>query len=117
MTAALSGDLRGRIVAAAEGGSSVRQAAARFAVSPSAAVKLMRRVRETGSAAPGRVGGHRAPVLGPHEAFLRSLLSAEPGATLREVQAELHLRGVEVAALSTVHRALVRMGLRHKKSR
>ena len=117
MTAALSGDLRGRIVAAVGGGSSVRRAAARFAVSPSAAVRLMRRVRETGSAAPGRVGGHRAPALGPHEAFLRSLLAARPGVTLRELQAELRLRGVEVAALSTVHRALVRMGLRHKKSR
>ncbi len=117
MTAALSGDLRGRIVAAVGGGSSVRQAAARFAASPSAAVKPMRRVRETGGTEPGQIGGHRAPVLGPHEALLRSLLAARPGITLREIQAELRLRGVEVAALSTVHRALVRMGLRHKKSR
>ena len=117
MTAALSGDLRGRIVPAVEGGSSVRQAAARFAVSPSAAVKLMRRVRETGSAEPGQIGGHRAPLLGPHEPLLRRLLAAKPGITLREVQAELRPRGVEVSALSTVHRALVRMGLRHKKSR
>ncbi len=83
MAAALSGDLRGRIVAAVEGGSSVRQAAARFAVSPSAAVKLMRRVRETGSAAPGRVGGHRVPALGPHEAFLRSLIAAKPAVPRR----------------------------------
>jgi putative transposase len=117
MAAALSGDLRGRIVAAVEGGSSVRQAAARFAVSPSAAVKLMRRVRETGSAAPGRVGGHRAPVLAPHEAFLRSLAASKPGVTLREMQAGLRLRGAEVAALSTIHRTLVRFGPRHKKSR
>ena len=117
MTAALSGDLRGRIVAAVENGSSIRQAAARFAVSPSAAVKLMRRVRETGRTEPGQIGGHRVPLLGPHEAFLRSLLAAKPGVTLREMRAELRLRGVEVAALSTVHRALDRMGLRHKKSR
>lgn len=117
MTAALSGDLRGRIAAAVERGGSIRQAAARFAVSPSAAVKLMRRVRETGSTEPGQVGGHRGPVLGPHEAFLRSLLAAKPGVTLREMQAELRLRGVEVAALSTIHRTLVRFGLRHKKSR
>jgi transposase len=117
MAASLSGDLRGRIVAAVVGGGSIRQAAARFAVSPSAAVKLMRRVRETGSAAPSRVGGHRAPLPGPHEAFLRSLLAAKPGVTLREMRAELRLRGVEVAALSTIHRALARMGLRHKRSR
>jgi transposase len=117
MAAALSGDLRGRIVAAVEGGSSARQAAARFAVSPSAAVKPMRRVRETGSAAPGRVGGHRAPALAPHEAFLRSLLAAKPGTTLRETRAGLRLRGAEGAALSTVHRTLVRFGPRHKKGR
>ena len=51
MTAPLSQDLRERIVRAVEGGSSIRQAAVRYEVSPSAAVKLMRRVRETGSVA------------------------------------------------------------------
>jgi len=117
MTAALSGDLRGRIVAAVAGGSSVRQAAARFAVSPSAAIKLMRRVRETGSTAPDRIGGRRTLALDLHEPLLRSLVAAKSDITLREIQAELRLRGVEVAALSTIHRTLVRLGLRHKKSR
>jgi putative transposase len=55
MTAPLSQDLRERIVRAVEGGSSIRQAAARYEVSPSAAVKLMRRVRETGYVAPDTV--------------------------------------------------------------
>src|SRR6187200_465231 len=63
LTAPLSQDLRRRIVRAVEGGSSIRRAAARYEVSPSAAVKLMRRVRETGSTAPARIGGHRRPVL------------------------------------------------------
>ena len=52
MPAPLSQDLRERIVRAVENGSSIRQAALRFEVSPSAAVKLMRRVRESGSPAP-----------------------------------------------------------------
>jgi hypothetical protein len=43
-----------RIVAVVEGGSSIRHAARRFAVSPSAAIKLMQRVRATGSPAPAR---------------------------------------------------------------
>ncbi len=30
------------------------------------AVKLMRRLRETGSVTPERIGGHRRPVLEPH---------------------------------------------------
>src|SRR4051812_23456107 len=54
MTAPLSQDLRERIVHAVEGGSTMRQAARRFAVSASAAIKLMQRVRETGSTAPGK---------------------------------------------------------------
>ena len=61
MTAPLSQDLRQRIVRAVEEGSSIRQAARRFAVSPSAAIKLMQRVRETGSTAPARSAGIAAP--------------------------------------------------------
>jgi transposase len=117
MTAPLSQDLRKRIVRAVEGGSSIRQAAARYEVSPSAAVKLVRRVRETGSLAPGRIGGHRRPVLEPHQELLRSLVEAKSGITLGEVQAELRARGILVSALSTIHHALRRIGLTRKKSR
>jgi transposase len=61
MPAPISMDLRLRIVRAVERGSSIRAAAWRFAVSPSAAIKLMQRVRATGSARPARYGGHRPP--------------------------------------------------------
>ena len=70
MAAPLSQDLR-RIVRAVEKGSSIRQAAARYEVSASAAVKLMRRLRETGSVTPDRIGGHRRPVLEPHQDLLQ----------------------------------------------
>jgi putative transposase len=110
-------DLRLRIVRAVEGGSPIREAARRFAVSPSAAVKLMQRVRATGSAAPGRYGGHRRPVLGPHEAELRRLVEAMPDLTLGELQTELQRRAGVRAGLSTIHNTLRRIGLRHKKSR
>src|SRR3712207_8331359 len=93
MTAPLSQDLRERIVRAIEGGSSIRQAAARYEVSPSAAVKLMRRVRETGSTAPARIGGHRRPVLEPHADVVRALVDAKTDITLAEIRAELHERG------------------------
>ena len=68
MPAPMSLDLRRRIVRAVEGGSSIRAAARRFAVSPSAAIKLMQRVRATGCVAPARFGGQRRPLLAPHEA-------------------------------------------------
>ena len=116
MPAPMSQDLRQRIVRAVERGSSIREAARRFAVSPSAAIKLMQRVRTTGSPAPARFGGHRRPLLAPYEADLRRLIEARPDITLVELQAALH-RGVGiVAGLSTIHNALRRIGLRHKKS-
>jgi transposase len=117
MPAPMSLDLRARIVRSVEGGSSIREAARRFAVSPSAAIKLMQRVRTTGSAAPARFGGHRRPLLAPHESDLRRLVEVSPDITLAELQAELERRSGVVAGLSTIHNALRRIGLRHKKSR
>jgi transposase len=115
MTTPLSQDLRRRIVRSVEKGSSIRRAAARYEVSPSAAVKLMRRLRETGSTKPDRVGGHRRPILEPHQELLRALVEARSGITLSEIQAELRARGIEVQALSTIHLMLKRMDLTHKK--
>ena len=110
MTAPLSQDLRRRIVRAVEGGSSIRRAAARYEVSPSAAVKLMRRVRETGSTAPARIGGHRRPVLEPHADVVRALVDAKTDITLAEIRAELHERGIVVHALSTISNAIAAVG-------
>jgi putative transposase len=117
MPAPMSLDLRERIVAAVEQGSSIREAARRFAVSPSAAIKLMQRVRATGSALPARFGGHRRPLLAPHETDLRRLIAASPDITLAELQVALERRLGLVAGLSTIHNTLCRLGLRRKKSR
>jgi transposase len=114
MPAPLSCDLRERIVRALEKGSTIRQAALRFEVSPSA-VKLTRRVRESGSPAPARFGGHRRPILDEHDALVRSLLDAKPDLTLVEMQAELARQGVVVRATSTILRWLRRAGLTRKK--
>ena len=114
MTAPLSQDLRRRIVRAVEAGSSARAAAARFAVSASAAIKLVRRVRQTGSPAPAQVGGHRRPVLEPHADLIRSLVEARPRITLAELRSALAEQGVRVTALSTLWLMLRRLGLSHK---
>ena len=117
MTAPLSPDLRRRIVRVVEDGSSIRQAAARFDVSPSAAIKLLAQVRQTGSIAPAKIGGHRRPLLEPHAGLLRALVLAKPGITLAEIRDELHARGITVKALSTIAAMLQRLGLSHKKRR
>jgi transposase len=116
MPAPISLDLRLRIVRAVEQGSSIRGAARRFAVSPSAAIKLMQRVRATGSPAPARYGGHRRPLLAPYEADLERLVEATPDITLAELQTEIKRCFGMVAGLSTIHNTLRRIGLRHKKS-
>ena len=92
MAAPLSQDLRCRLVQAVEAGSSACQAARRFAVSESAAIKLIRRVRDTGSAEPAWIGGHRKPLLAGHEALLRELTATKPPITLAEIQAKLVAR-------------------------
>jgi transposase len=117
MPAPLSSDLRDRIVRAVESGASARAAAARFDVSPSSAIKLMQRVKATGGTAPAKYGGYRRPLLEPHEAELRAMVTETPDITLAEIQRRFAERGVVVGALSTIHTALRRLGLRHKKSR
>ena len=116
MAAPLSHDLRRRLLQAVEGGSSAREAARRFAVSESAAIKLIRRVRETGSAEPARIGGYRKPLLAGHEELLRELTLSKPGITLAEIQAKLVARGIEAGCLTTIWSTLRRLGLSHKKT-
>jgi putative transposase len=115
MTAPLSQDLRERIARSVGDGSSARAAAERFEVSPSAAIKLMQRVRETGSTAPAKIGGHRRPVLEPHADTLRAIATSKAGITLKEMRECLGALGIEVKALSTISDMLHRLGLSHKK--
>ncbi len=117
MAAPLSRDLRERIVRAVESGSSIRQAARRFAVSASAAIKLMQRVRRTGSTAPAKIGGSRRPLLQAHADALRAIVSRQAGITLREIRDALAEQGITVKALSTIADMLHRLGLSHKKRR
>ncbi len=117
MTAPLSRDLRRRLVRAVEQGSSARAAAARFDVSASAAIKLVRRVRETGSTEPAKIGGYRKALLAGHEDLLRELTTTRKGITLAEIRDELVGRGIEPGSLTTIWSTLRRLGLSHKKSR
>ena len=86
MVRPLSNDLRKRVVAAVSKGESCRAVALRFGVSVSSAVKWSQRYRSTGSVAPGKMGGHRKPVLDPHRAFI--VEAAEPDAAFDAARAE-----------------------------
>jgi putative transposase len=70
----------------------------------------MQRVRATGSAAPARSGGHRRPVLEPHETDLRRRVAAPPDITLAELPSELQRRLGVRAGLAPIHHARRRIG-------
>ena len=90
-------DLRERVVAAVEKGAvSRRRAASQFGVGVSTVINWVRRLRETGSLAPGKIGGYRPKsIVGEHRAFLL-LRIREKDFTLRGLVAELAERGLKV---------------------
>ena len=115
MVRPLSNDLRERVVAAVVGGESCRAVAARFGVAVSSVVKWSQRHRTTGSVAPGKMGGHRKPVLAPHRGFILKRISQTPHLTLHALKDELAARGVKVSH-DAVWLFLRREGLRLKKT-
>lgn len=90
-------DLRERVVAAVEeDGLSRHQAAARFGVGVSTAISWVRRYRETGSVAPGQMGGHKPKAIrGGHRDWLVERIQ-DGDFTLRGLMAELAGRGLTV---------------------
>jgi putative transposase len=92
-----SNDLRERVVGAVERGElSRRQAAARYGVGISTAIKWVQRLHHTGSVSPGKMGGHRPKKLSG--AWRTWLLERCQGRdfTLRGLVAELGERGLKV---------------------
>lgn len=90
-------DLRERVVAAVEeGGLSRHQAAARFGVGVSTAITWVRRYQETGSVAPGQMGGHKPKAIrvAPRDWLVERIQDGD--FTLRGLVAELAARGLTV---------------------
>ena len=110
-----SEDLRVRIVAAVEAGSSCNAAARQFGVSPSCAIKLLQRWRRTGSIAPAP-RGKKPYALEHDEALVRELVASRPDMTLDELRDELGRCGIHVGR-SSIGRFLLARGLTLKKSR
>jgi putative transposase len=90
-------DLRERVVRAVEQeGMSRRQAAARFGIAPSVAIKWLERYHRTGSVAPSRIGGYKPKTLrGSWRDWLIERCR-EKDFTLRGLVAELAERGLKV---------------------
>jgi transposase len=89
-------DIRERAMARLDAGETVRAIAEALSVAPSSVVKWSQRRRTTGSAAPGKIGGHvPRKIQGEHEVWLRARM-AEGAFTLRGLVGELAERGLKV---------------------
>ena len=112
-----SADLRDRISGHVLAGHSRRDAARRFGVSVSCAIKLVQRVAKTGSAAPARQG--RPPGAGKLAACLPLLIGwveAQRDISMPELAAKLHAVRKVRAHPTSLARALRGAGFRYKKS-
>ena len=111
--AALSLDLRQRIVGAYDqGGSTREQVAERFAVSLGMVKKLLAQRRRSGDIAPGYERCGRKPkILPTHRKRLRALVRKAPDLTLLQLRTATGLK----CSLVAIHYVLVKAGLTYKK--
>jgi transposase len=109
-------DLRERVVRRVESGETVRAVAALYGVSVSCVVKWSLRYRASGSAAPGKMGGHRRPLLEKERGFVLARIEENPDITLRGLQAELAERGI-AASYGAVWAFVHAQGKSFKKNR
>jgi transposase len=117
MTKSLSEDLRVRVVEAVEAGASRRQAAARFGVGVSSAIRWVQAFRERGDVRARPQGGdRRSGRIEAEAAFLVEQIERTPDVTLAELQAMLRDRGVSVG-IGTLWRFFDRRGISFKKNR
>ena len=117
MANALSVDLRRRVVAAVEGGASRRQAAARFGVGVSSAIRWVAQSRQTGDLAPKQRGGRRPSRIDGHADLIMAWVDAEPDLTLPEIATKLEEATGYRPPPSVVHGFFKRRGVTRKKRR
>ncbi len=116
MTRALSIDLRERVVAVIDGGLSRRQAAARFGVSVSSAIRWHALARRTGTATPKRQGGdRRSGRIEAHADVILGAVAKRSDITLAELRDLLAGQGVSVG-IATLWRFFARWKITLKKS-
>ena len=108
-------DLRERAVAAVLSGETTHVVANRFGVAISSVVKWRQRYRRTGHVKPGKMGGHRKPILQPHREFILDTIKRTPHLTLHGLKDILASRGVSVSH-HAVWTFLRREGLSFKKN-
>ncbi len=117
MVKSLSDDLRVRVVEAVDAGASRRQAAWRFGVSVSSAIRWVRRWRDRGEVRARPQGGdRRSGRIEAQAGFILAAVEERPDVTLSELQALLLERGVSVG-IGSLWRFFERRGISFKNNR
>ena len=111
----LSLDMRKRILACYDGGIETYESTAKlFGVSRSMVKKLIRQRKELGDIAPLHWRAGRKPVIYMrHKTKLLEILWKKPDTTLKELRTALGIS----CSLTTIHNALAKWGMTHKKRR
>lgn len=116
MAKALSVDLRRRVVDAVEAGASCRQAAARFGVGVSSAVRWVARSRQRGHLEADKRGGNvRSHRIDAHAPLILDWIAEKPDLTLAEVAERLSAEVGYRPLPSIVCRFFQRCGMTRKK--
>jgi transposase len=95
-----SNDLRERVALSVASGRKCREVATLFQVSVASVVKWSQRYRATGTAAAGKMGGYRKPLLEPHRELVLERMAAKPDMTIRELVDELAAHGINTTPVT-----------------
>ena len=112
-----SGDLRGRVLAAIDGGGSAKATAQLFQVSVSYIYKALGRRAATGETEARPQRNRQTLKLADHHAAIAVEVALRPDVTLDELRAWLLATHQVEASLGLMHQTLARLGLTRKKSR
>ena len=116
MGKSLSLDIRERVVSLVEDGYSCHEASRRFRISAASAVRIMQRVRRTGSVAAAAQGRPRISKLDAISDFLKARVEAVPDITMPELAAELlDAYGVRATPAMLSRHLIHRLGYTYKK--
>ena len=115
MARALSGDIRERIFRHVNAGHSCREAAEKFEVAPSTAIRIMARHAASGTLAPKARRHGRPSKLDAHRDYLARRIIESPDITLPELASELMRLGIRIDP-SNLSRWFIRNGYSFKKN-
>ncbi len=116
MARPISNDLRKRVLDDVLAGMSRRQAAIKYNVSPSFAVKLVNKHKETGDYSPRKMGGDTRSYIAPYEETISELIEKDKSINLVEIEKQLESKIERTISKSAVDRFLSKIKIKYKKN-